>query len=64
MLHGTHYFTGEMLMNTQYEKNSVHMAAARYRMAERKRRLTMELCAFFAAFGIVCMLLYIAISAM
>ena len=51
-------------MNTQYEKNSVHIAAARYRMTERKRRLTTELCVFFAALGIVCMLLYIAISAM
>ncbi len=49
-------------MNTQYEKNSLYIASARYRSRRRGRRLKGELIVFFSALAIICTGIYIIIS--
>ena len=51
-------------MNTQYERNSVYIASANYRIRRRERKLRSALLVFFFAFSVICAGVYVIISSM
>ncbi len=51
-------------MNTRYERNSVYIASANYRIRRREKKLRGALLVFFSALSVICAGIYMIISSM